>query len=167
MHLLISDKLYVWRIWTVSIYGLSQHVQLFLRLKPVHMSSDEAEDEESDRAGNYTIIKATWQSHPLKTFLHSLDNQYIKGTSDARVLDSVAPIGLWRNCYNETWVQRQDAWVIRDLCIIDEDYDFSLNFSKGAVPGEVAVEMQRMLLQAAELDGTNVQNGENGEVAMT
>lgn len=163
------------------------------------MSGDEAEDDEAERAGIYTIVEAEWQSDPLKTFLRALDTQYIKGwstcvgdrghggkrprrriakVSDAKVVDSVAPIGLWRNCYNAAWVERQDAWFIRDLCIVDRDYDFSLDFSKGPTSGEVAKEMQKTFMQVAgmaETDGENgesgvgrqdVQDGENGDVAM-
>ena len=82
------------------------------------MSGDEAENNEAERAGIYTIIEAAWQSDGLKTFLRSLEATYVKNWKttvggrgrggkaprrriakrDGKVVDSVAPIGLWHNC---------------------------------------------------------------------
>ena len=35
-------------------------------------------------------------------------------------------MGLWRNCYDRTWLAGRKEWEIEVLQIIDEDYDFTL-----------------------------------------
>ncbi|KAI1785648.1 hypothetical protein LXA43DRAFT_899290, partial [Ganoderma leucocontextum] len=148
---------------------LQEHVQLFMRLKPVHMSGDEAENDEAARAGIYTIIEAAWQSDALKTFLRSLEATYVKNWKttvgnrgrggkaprrriakrDGKVVDSVAPIGLWRNCYDAAWLQCQEVWVVRDLYIVDAEYNFTVDTSKGLVsPDDAQKTLDGMLLTA-------------------
>ena len=38
----------------------------------------------------------------------------------------VAVKGLWRNCYNPAWLATLKRHKIRDLQIIDEEYDFTI-----------------------------------------
>ncbi|KAI1783124.1 hypothetical protein LXA43DRAFT_904207, partial [Ganoderma leucocontextum] len=164
-------QLYIWRTWIVAVYGMKEHVQLFLRLKPVHMSGDEAENDEDRLSSVYTIIEAAWQSTALKTFLRQLDAMYVaawpkrvgdrgrggkgprrrkvKANGKGRVVDSVAPVGLWRNCYDDEWVKQQDPWVIRELCIVNDDYDFTIHAARGTVSAEEANGIQETILVAA------------------
>lgn len=45
------------------------------------------------------------------------------------VEEGTAPIGLWRNCYDAEWLARQPEYIVRELEIIPEDYDFGLSDS--------------------------------------
>ncbi|KAI9059318.1 hypothetical protein FKP32DRAFT_1580073, partial [Trametes sanguinea] len=126
---------------------LEQHALLLSKLQPRHMSGDEATSASDRLAGIFTIIEAAWQSEQLKFFLRRLDVlyavEYLKPSKGrlrsgkpprqriakptSRQADSPAPIGLWRNCYDEAWLARQRRHFIKGLEIIDEDYDFSLD----------------------------------------
>ena len=103
----------------------------------------------------WEVIEAEWQSDQLVTFFCHIDlvyeRDYYRPVGHRRpcghgprrrirherglgkVGNSVAPVGLWRNCYNPEWLSRQDIWTIRALEIIDEDYDFTLNLTRGLV----------------------------------
>ena len=107
------------------------------------MSADETDGERTTDT-KYRIILARWQSRELRDFLWTLDAYYrqdwahpphtraIGGNRPRqRILragyaeDGIAPIGLWRNCYDQHWLESQLSHVIRELEIVDEDYDFT------------------------------------------
>ena len=45
-----------------------------------------------------------------------------------KTINSPAPKGLWRNCYDPQWLARLPQHEQSALNIIDEDYDFSLEY---------------------------------------
>ena len=108
------------------------------------MSGDETDGEKTPDS-NYRIIVSKWQSQELRNFLWTIDARYrhdwehpthrraMGGNRPrTRVLrpgyseDGIAPIGLWKNCYDNDWLAEQPPYVVRELEIIDEDYNFSL-----------------------------------------
>ncbi len=82
-----------------------------------------------------------WQSRDYKDFMHGLDkiwkmNRRSKGgnlprkrieLADPTWVDSEAPPGLWRNCYDDEWLRKQPHQKRIELRIINEEYDFSLD----------------------------------------
>ncbi|KAI1785296.1 hypothetical protein LXA43DRAFT_900055 [Ganoderma leucocontextum] len=167
MYLLHNRQILLCRTYVVATYGLFEHVRLFTKLDPVHMSSDEAESAEARRKGLYAIIEAEWQSEDFKTFVRSLNQCYLddwdKGVgkrkcghpprqryvsaSNPSIVDSVAPVGLWRNCYDLTWLRKQPEWIVRDLAIINEDYNFTIQWPKTVTVSEQeANELQREMV---------------------
>ncbi|KAI0373842.1 hypothetical protein BV20DRAFT_936833, partial [Pilatotrama ljubarskyi] len=129
---------------------LERHAALFTKLKPVHMSSDEAAvegaNERQQHPRIFYIVEAAWQSMEFKTFVRTLDAMYIEDwkspTADrlpggntprvrvarqnARIEETVAPKGLWRNCYDATWLEKLKPHQRKRLNVIDKDYVFSL-----------------------------------------
>ncbi|KAI0708437.1 hypothetical protein C8Q76DRAFT_593952, partial [Earliella scabrosa] len=130
-----------------------RHLALLSQLKPSHMSGDEAEvDSEDDSVKRqphprkYFIIGSAWQSKPLIEFFHTLDKWHLEDFKngvgdqlpggnaprerlphpDGRIDNTVAPRGLWRNCYDPDWLATLKPHVREQLRIIDEDYDFTL-----------------------------------------
>ncbi|KAI9058752.1 hypothetical protein FKP32DRAFT_1581023, partial [Trametes sanguinea] len=146
---------------------LDEHIELLAKLEPRHMSGDEAKTDMDRLTGVYVIIEAAWQSEQMKTFLRQLDVLYavefMKPSGghlrsgkpprqrivrpDSRTVDSAAPVGLWRNCYDERWLSRQREHFIKGLQIIDEDYDFKLDMD--------AALNRRNEQMEVELQGTN------------
>ena len=115
------------------------------------MSGDEAvmETSEEDRRVHpqvYHIVEAAWQSREFKTFARDLEVWNIDdwrltgggrlpgGSSPRkrialekpRVVNSRAPRGLWRNCYNSQWLKKLSNPQRQLLNIVDEDFDFTL-----------------------------------------
>ena len=126
-----------------------QHRRLFTILRPCHMSGDETDGEMKQHFPKFRIIASRWQSLALRTFLWALDAIYrdmwaapIGKRATAgnppryRIPDerepspeedkSIAPIGLWRNCYDPDFLASLKPHVRASLHIIDSDYDFSL-----------------------------------------
>ncbi len=113
-------------------------------LQPANMSGDETDGPEKKHPPVWRIIIATWQSKKFRDFLWALDQMYREdwakrraGGNPPRVCilrtelpdgdeEGIAPIGLPRNCYDDAWLARQPEYVLRDLEISDEVYDFSL-----------------------------------------
>lgn len=134
------------------------------------MSGDEADGPKGRLTSTYIIIEAKWQSDDMKEFLRQLDQRYVddwvKGLRNrggrgprqrvaragAEVMDSDAPKGLWRNCYNDAWLQSKPAWFVADLEIIDADYDFNIDFCRGTVSLEQAKEVHDVFMKAAGID---------------
>lgn len=128
------------------MYKLFQHKRLLRKFRPVHMSGDETDGPKKLHHPVFRIVEARWQSLELKLFLRILDRLYRehwaepigeRATSgnpprerreapDAKVVDGVAPIGLWRNCYDRDWLNSLKPHVRASLQVIDDDYDFSL-----------------------------------------
>ncbi len=46
--------------------------------------------------------------------------------TDGRTEDGVAPIGLWRNCYDSSWLKSLRPHVRKSLNAIKSDYRFTL-----------------------------------------
>ena len=110
----------------------------------MNMSGDEQDGPEKQYPPIWRIMIARWQSQELRNFFWALDRMYREdwrkevnggnmprqrvfcGPKESTVEDGVAPIGLWRNCYDPVWLSEQPPHIIRELEIVDEDYDFSL-----------------------------------------
>ncbi|KAI0688934.1 hypothetical protein C8Q76DRAFT_598459, partial [Earliella scabrosa] len=130
---------------------LARHKILFDMLAGRHMSGDEAvvkgvEDDRQQHPRSYHIVEAAWQSDEFKAFVRMLDEWHIEdwqlkvgdrlqggntprvriALAKPRVINSPAPTGLWRNCYNPGWLRSLKEHVREQLQIIDEDYDFTL-----------------------------------------
>nr|VWP01885.1 PUM-HD domain-containing protein [Ganoderma boninense] len=125
---------------------LSRHMDLLEMLSPAHMSGDETDGDSKTHPRRFRIINAKWQSAELKLFLRSLDELYredwenpcgrraVPGnepriryeTRESRSVNSAAPSGLWRNCYDDEWMGSQKEVFVDDLCVIDDDYDFTI-----------------------------------------
>ena len=133
---------------------LTRHTALLEMLTPAHMSGDETDGEEKTHPRRFRIINAAWQSIAMKTFLRLLDRLYredwkrplsgqraISGNEprfryeshESRCTDSQAPVGLWKNCYDDGWLSRLKSPHLDELCIIEEDYDFGLDAVKALV----------------------------------
>ncbi|KAI9068781.1 hypothetical protein FKP32DRAFT_1561001, partial [Trametes sanguinea] len=129
---------------------LEQHAALWASLKPAHMSSDEAAVEshsgKQQHPRIFYIVEAAWQSAEFKNFVWTLDAMNIEAwkrtcgdrlpsgntprlrvsKQNPTVRDTVAPIGLWRNCYDATWLAKLKPYQRNALQVIDSDYDFTL-----------------------------------------
>ena len=112
------------------------------------MSGDETDGETKEHFPKFRIIPSFWQSLELQTFLWAIDAVYrdlwaapigkratagnppryrTSGGRNPIMEDiSIAPIGLWRNCYNPDFLASLKPHVRSFLRIIDSDYDFSL-----------------------------------------
>ena len=47
-------------------------------------------------------------------------------TPESKTVNNSAPVGLWRNCYDAEWMRKQKEIFIDELCVIEEDYDFTI-----------------------------------------
>lgn len=125
-------------------FGLQRHAMLLNRLKPVHVSPDEpAVPSVGVECRTYHIKEALWQSRGYKTFMRGIDKIRIAKRAkddtggnapcqriELRVpttVNSKAPKGLWRNCYDEDWLRGLRLHEYNGLEIIDDDYEFSLD----------------------------------------
>ncbi|KAI0373845.1 hypothetical protein BV20DRAFT_977504 [Pilatotrama ljubarskyi] len=137
---------FVARVGTLEELGLERHRVLFNRLTIGGMSGDEAEENlEPYTPRRYRIIRSRWQSHALRTFLRQLDALHFVTWQrpNARTLrwahprlrfepqepdfvDSPAPVGLWRNCYDANWLADLTPGQRCSLEIIEEEYVFDL-----------------------------------------
>ncbi|OJT15389.1 hypothetical protein TRAPUB_8056 [Trametes pubescens] len=125
--------------------GLERHYLLFQHLLPQNMSGDETDGPPGLPRKTpmlYRIVEALWQSAALKAFLRALDVMYREDwgkrapggnpprtrvlREDGRVEEGHPPEGLWRNCYDQEWLQSLRPYRRRALRIIDADYDFDL-----------------------------------------
>ncbi|OJT09097.1 hypothetical protein TRAPUB_7 [Trametes pubescens] len=134
------------RVSIILEMKLYWHKRLFSMLRPVHMSGDETDGSDKTHPPTFLIVNARWQSLLFRLFLRTLDALYReswatpvgdRATSgnpprvriereDCRSEDSLAPIGLWRNCYDQDWLKSLRPHVRASLKIIDADYDFKL-----------------------------------------
>ncbi len=135
----------------INRHSLTRMATLFDKMKPCHMSGDEAEidADDNDRQMHprvFYIVDAFWQSKEFKTGVRVLDGWNVEdwrqcvgdtlpggnaprrriGLAEPRVVNSKAPKGLWKNCYNKKWLRTLKPHVRRKLRIINADFDFSL-----------------------------------------
>ena len=118
-----------------------QHRALFRLLEACNMSGDETDGAEKTHPPRWRIIIAKWQSRELRNFLWTLDRMYREDWArrrsggnpprervlrDGYEQEGVAPSGLWRNCYDKDWLATQPDYIVRELEIIDKDYNFTL-----------------------------------------
>ncbi len=140
------SQLYQSRLFVCIHFKYTRHQALLSMMAASNMSGDETDGEQVEHPPVYRIIIAAWQSHELRTLLWSLDAKYIdhwksppyqRRTSGnpvrvrrlhqtCRTVSGIAPIGLWRNCYNSEWLETLDEWEIELLEINEEEYDFAL-----------------------------------------
>ncbi|KAL7279757.1 hypothetical protein ACG7TL_006164 [Trametes sanguinea] len=173
-----QKTLHVARCYVLQIYKLDDHAALLAKLEPRHMSGDEAKTATDRLVGIFVIIEAAWQSAEIKTFLRQLDIlyaiEYMKPSGgrlrsgkaprqrivrpDGRTVDSAAPVGLWRNCYDQAWLGRQRPHFIKGLEIIDEDYDFSLDMDAA-----LNRRNENMEVEVEEPDGAGSGSGDDEE----
>ncbi|KAI0375843.1 hypothetical protein BV20DRAFT_932670 [Pilatotrama ljubarskyi] len=126
--------------------GLYNHLILLDRITIRGMSDDEAEMHGDAKPITYRIIRLAWQSLALRTFLRMLDALHNETwqrpnprtlrwtapriryeSAESRVEEGRPPVGLWRNCYDATWLAGLTPQQLLDLDIVDEDYDFIFN----------------------------------------
>ena len=140
---------------------MDHHLALFANIEAAHLSGDEAalgNDAKQAQYNLFYIVEAAWQSRDFRTFVRKLDRWYIYHSrpkvgdrqrggnrprireelpkGKARVVDSIAPRGLWRNCYDSHWLATLKNTDREDLGMIDEDYDFTLP-SPPPIPDEL------------------------------
>ena len=105
------------------------------------MSGDETDGPEKTHPPVWRIVIAKWQSEQLRNFLWALDRMYREDWGRKRVGGNPPRVriirenseeegypahGLWRNCYDEDWLAKQPGYVLEELEILDQDYDFTL-----------------------------------------
>lgn len=117
-------------------------------LAAANMSGDETDGDKVTFPPVYRIVITEWQSLELRTCLWRMDSKYINYwcapgpvkrrvsgnpirvrviREDSRTVPGVAPIGLWRNCYNPDWLAKLEDWEVELLEIVDEPYDFTFD----------------------------------------
>ncbi|RDX40593.1 hypothetical protein OH76DRAFT_1366006, partial [Lentinus brumalis] len=125
------------------------HIELLSKMRPVNHSEDETDAEGSRRrsaANRFYRRDSRWMSTQLRTFLHRVDavgkddwerspEKRSAGGNVPRTrvdrfpalsTDGTAAVGLWKNCYNQTYLSKLKPHLIRRLEIIDSDYDFRI-----------------------------------------
>ncbi|KAJ2981474.1 hypothetical protein NUW54_g10870 [Trametes sanguinea] len=127
-----KNTLYMSREEVLLKHDWTRHLELFAKLKPEFMSGDETDRDDDGRKlhpPSFTIVEPEWASIEYQP---TVDGDY-KGGNGPRVrnfkgkmVDSPAPKGLWRNCYNQAWVSKLKPHQLRSLSIVEEDYDFAL-----------------------------------------
>ena len=141
--ILTSPQLREERVWSVSAFGMRRHHLLFEMLLAQNMSADETDSSCRRAPKVFIIVRARWQSQAFMTFCWTLDDMYLEHRAtktvggnpprrridkpNSRVEDGIAPIGLWRNCYDPEWLGRLPRYRLRELQIIDSDFDFSFD----------------------------------------
>ncbi|RPD78429.1 hypothetical protein L226DRAFT_558372 [Lentinus tigrinus ALCF2SS1-7] len=141
--------LHATRVGVVVDCDYDEHLDLITKLTAVNHSEDETDVDmprRRTRANRFRIIACEWMSEELRGFLRALDKQYIDewetsparrragGSAPRERVIAVPPlselghaaIGLWRNCYNEAWLGTLKRHQIRQLCILEGKYDFTI-----------------------------------------
>lgn len=164
-------------------------------LQPRHMSGDECKTAQDMLLNIWVIVEAEWQSDPLKLLLRKLDVLYqvyrlksgrIGGDGkesfgrgrgprtrvsrpDGRIVNSEAPVGLWRNCYNPDWLKKLRPHNIKELHIVDEDYDFTLDMdkhlSRNFQAGDDNMDIENELGSSEDGGSSGAGNAEGGDNA--
>lgn len=93
----------------------------------------------------FRIFRPKWASQELCNYWWSLDAEYrlhygkptheraTRGNPprdrelpEGSVEAGITPIGLWRNCYNKAWLDSLEPYLLWELEIVEEDFDFNL-----------------------------------------
>lgn len=121
---------------------------LFDHLEAKHLSGDETEVDSNGKRVYpivYRKIDAEWQSKELRLFFERLDQQYREDSanpvgkratpgkpprvilpSQGNSVDSPAPSGLPRNCYNIAWLKKLKKYQVTALKIVNVKHDLSV-----------------------------------------
>ena len=129
---------------------LQQHLPLINDLGTQVISSDESEDE-TRRTISYPRVYPAWRSNQLAAILWQADDAAIAnaevtigkqkkaGTQlrlrphSRKVNDqAAAPPGLFRNCYDASWLASLRLRQRKELRIQDKDYDFGCSTTTGS-----------------------------------
>ncbi len=146
------SQLWQSRLYVVANLGENRHSALLHMMAACNMSGDET-DPDTPLPKVWHIVIAGWQSTELRTLLWSLDAKYMAWAQPSdpkkkrnggnatrvrilretsRMVPGVAPPGLWRNCYDPTWLETLQEWEVEQLDIIDDDYPFVLPELEGS-----------------------------------
>lgn len=129
--------------------SLPWHAELFDLILASHMSGDVPVliNGKVKYPREFKIVDAEWQSQVLRDFFTTLDAMHretfhypvgdrLPGGNQPRVRTrpsvpeydskSAAPIGLWRNCYDEQWLAKLPPHLITELRIKPTDYNFTI-----------------------------------------
>ncbi|KAI0055836.1 hypothetical protein BV25DRAFT_1815066, partial [Artomyces pyxidatus] len=131
--------------------ALNRHVEeggILSVLKRQDMSADETDPENptgKKAPKTFRSIPLEWRSPAFVAFLHKLDDIYRdnwRHPTDKRATSGNPPrhrvhpninfqegiphSGLPRNCYHPEFLASLRPWQLRNLDIIDEDYDFAI-----------------------------------------
>ncbi|PIL24700.1 hypothetical protein GSI_12586 [Ganoderma sinense ZZ0214-1] len=139
-----KSSIHLARSIVVRRHGDLCHVQMWLLLEPGNMDGDEPEGGQKKKFPVvFNILRPKWASQELCNYWWSLDAEYrthygnptheraTRGNPPRdRVLpensveDGVVPFGLWRNCYDQEWLESLQPHLRQELEIIAEDFDF-------------------------------------------
>ena len=110
------------------------------------MSDDETDGDEKKHPAVWRIVEADWMSQELKIFFQTLDDMYRKDweapigkrrtpgnaprtrvrRAGGRTKNSVAPIGLHKNCYDAAWLAGLSQPDLNDLHVVEGVWDLSI-----------------------------------------
>ncbi|KAI0738694.1 hypothetical protein C8Q80DRAFT_1113287, partial [Daedaleopsis nitida] len=121
---------------------LLRHCALLSKLKPAHVSPDKPADPDNPDCRKFHIIEARWQSKAYKTFMRDIDKKSAQSRANKsgnkrrerielaipETINSEAPVGLWRNCYDVMWLKSLEPHEFHALEVIEDEYDFSLEY---------------------------------------
>lgn len=119
---------------------------LFDKLKPAHMSGDETDGEQKVHPPVFRQIDAAYMSKELQALFHRLDDIYrddwanpgggIRATSGnpprtrlpsrGNFVNSIAPKGLAKNCYDPTWLKKLKRHQIVNLQVLNKEWDLTI-----------------------------------------
>ncbi|KAI0055232.1 hypothetical protein BV25DRAFT_1815909, partial [Artomyces pyxidatus] len=131
----------------LSRLALEHHAKgVMAKLTRQAMSGDETDPETPGPPKGFRSRPIDWRSDALVNFLHTLDDIYRANwrspvgkratggnpprlrfhTGNLDPVQGIAPPGLERNFYNPAFIASLRSWQLRDLQIVDKDYDFSI-----------------------------------------
>ncbi|PIL28717.1 hypothetical protein GSI_08761 [Ganoderma sinense ZZ0214-1] len=107
---------------------LRRHNCLLEMLSPCHMSGDETDGNVKTHPRTFRIIntKYDWENPDGRRAVPGNEPRVRYETRESKLVNNPAPQGLWRNCYDPGWMGRQKEVFVDELCVIDEDYDFTI-----------------------------------------
>lgn len=134
------------------VYGIQRHAVLLNKLRPPHVEPDEPAGFRIDDSGKqhrvFNMIRPAWQSDVFWKFMKDLDERKSQADNEAigasrksgalarervelaepKVVNTAAPKGLWKNCYDEAWLAKLTLPSRRTLQVLEENYDFNLEY---------------------------------------
>ncbi|EIW51367.1 uncharacterized protein TRAVEDRAFT_54628 [Trametes versicolor FP-101664 SS1] len=105
---------------------LEHHKELLDRLSTQTLNRNMGDGSLTGGPSPYRLVEAQWQSPVMKEFVRALDAHYGNPFKMEMRDGDAPPVGLWRNCYSEGWLQQLTPYDVSALHIIDEDYPFQL-----------------------------------------